>query len=198
MAAAHHRDAVRHRHRLALVVGDEDEGRAGRAVQRATIQSDLLAQLEVERAERLVEQQHLRIVDSARAMAMRLPLPARQRVDAPVAVAGQAHQLQRLGHLRADGGALPLLISSPKAMFCATVRCGNSAMCWKIMLVRRRYGGSATALRPPISRSPALGVSKPPDDAQKGRLAAARRAQQEKNSPCRMSRVVGANAATVP
>ena len=56
-------DAVGHRQRLALVVGDEDEGDAELALQRLQLDLHLLAELEVERAERLVEQQHLRPVD---------------------------------------------------------------------------------------------------------------------------------------
>ena len=56
-------DAVGHRQRLALVVGDEDEGDAERFLQGLQLLLHVLAQLQVERAERLVEQQHLRPVD---------------------------------------------------------------------------------------------------------------------------------------
>ncbi len=58
-ALVEHRHPVGHGERLALVVRDEDEGEAERALQILQLALHLLAQLEVERAERLVEQQHL-------------------------------------------------------------------------------------------------------------------------------------------
>ena len=57
-ALAHHRDAVGHRQRLVLVVGDEDERDADLALNALELDLHRLAQLEVERRERLVEQQH--------------------------------------------------------------------------------------------------------------------------------------------
>ena len=56
-ALVHHRDAVAHHQRLVLVVGDEDRGDAEIAQQAAQLDLHGLAQLAVERAERLVEQQ---------------------------------------------------------------------------------------------------------------------------------------------
>ena len=59
-ALVEHGDAVAHRERLFLVVRDVDERDAEVALQRLQEDLHLLAQLQVERAERLVEQQHLR------------------------------------------------------------------------------------------------------------------------------------------
>ena len=58
-----HGDAGAHRQRLTLVVGDEHERDADRVLDRLELDLHLLAELEVERAERLVEQQHARLVD---------------------------------------------------------------------------------------------------------------------------------------
>ena len=55
--------AVAHRERLVLVVGDVDEGDPDLALDPLELDLHLLAQLQVERAERLVEQQHARAVD---------------------------------------------------------------------------------------------------------------------------------------
>ena len=55
--------AVAHRERLLLVVGDVDERDPEVSLQRLQVDLHLLAELEVERAERLVEQQHLGPVD---------------------------------------------------------------------------------------------------------------------------------------
>ena len=59
LAVVENGDAIGHRQRFALVVGDEDEGDAELLLQRLQLLLHLLAELEVERAERLVEQQHL-------------------------------------------------------------------------------------------------------------------------------------------
>ena len=60
LALVHDGDAVGHGHRLFLVVGDDDEGQAELLLQVHQLELRFLAQLLVERAERLVEQQHLR------------------------------------------------------------------------------------------------------------------------------------------
>ena len=59
-ARVHHRDRVGHRHGLLLVVRDVHEGDADLGLDPLELDLHLPAQLEVERAERLVEQQHLR------------------------------------------------------------------------------------------------------------------------------------------
>ena len=61
-ALVHDGDAGRERHRLFLVVGDDDEGDADLVLDVHELELGLLAQLLVERAERLVEQQHLRLL----------------------------------------------------------------------------------------------------------------------------------------
>ena len=71
-------DAVAHAQRLALVVGDIDEGDADLALDRLQLDLHLLAQLEIERAQRLVQQQHARLVDQRAGQRHALPLAARQ------------------------------------------------------------------------------------------------------------------------
>ena len=55
---AMHADAVRHRERFTLVVGDEERGDAEPALQPLEFDLHLVAKLRVEIGERLVEQQH--------------------------------------------------------------------------------------------------------------------------------------------
>ena len=57
-ALRHHRDAVRHRERLLLVVRHVDERDADLLLQRLQLDLQPLAELGVEGAERLVQQQH--------------------------------------------------------------------------------------------------------------------------------------------
>jgi hypothetical protein len=61
--AIHHRDAVGQAERLGLVVGDEDRGDTHRALDGAQLVRASLAQLLVQRGQRLVEQQHARPID---------------------------------------------------------------------------------------------------------------------------------------
>ena len=60
LAVIHDADAAGERHRLLLVVGDDDEGDAELVLQADELELRVLAQLLVERAQRLVEQQQLR------------------------------------------------------------------------------------------------------------------------------------------
>ncbi len=60
-ALVHHHDAVGHRQRFFLVVRHVDGGDAELALQRADLLAQRHADLGVERRERLVEQQHLRL-----------------------------------------------------------------------------------------------------------------------------------------
>ena len=62
-ALVHDGDAIGHRHRLFLVVGHVDERDPDLLLDPLELHLHLLAQLEVERAERLVEQQYGRLVD---------------------------------------------------------------------------------------------------------------------------------------
>ena len=62
-ALVEHRQAVAHRQRLLLVVRDVDEGDPELLLDPLQLDLQLLAQLQVERSERLVEQQRLRPVD---------------------------------------------------------------------------------------------------------------------------------------
>ena len=59
LALVHHTDSIRDRHRLVLVVRDDDERRLQPALQLFELKARFLAQLAIERRERLIEQQHL-------------------------------------------------------------------------------------------------------------------------------------------
>ena len=75
-----HRDAVAHRERFLLVVGDEDERDADLVLYALELDLHLLAQLQVERAERFVEQEHPRPVHQRARERDPLALSARQLV----------------------------------------------------------------------------------------------------------------------
>src|SRR3954452_1588902 len=88
-------DPGTHRQRLVLVVGDVDEGDADLALDRLQLDLHLLAQLQVEGAERLVEQQHLGPLDDRPGQGDALALAAGELAGLAISVAGQADHLQR-------------------------------------------------------------------------------------------------------
>ena len=105
-AVAHDAHTVGHGERFALVVGDVDEGHAGAFLDRAQFGAHVLAQLEVERGERFVEQ-HDGGFDGERAGdGDALLLPARKLADHLVGGAGQVDELEEVFGAGAAGGAV--------------------------------------------------------------------------------------------
>ena len=127
-ACVHDRDLAGDVHRLGLIVRDE-EVPSSRAPPRAGGRShrELRADAGVERAERLVEQQHLRL--RARAPA-RAPSADAGRPSAATDSGGQRlelHELRRLVDAIADLGLRSLPDWSPKATLSRTVMCLKAA-----------------------------------------------------------------------
>ena len=127
-AFAHDDEAVGHGQRLLLVVRDHHGGEAELALQLADLDPHLLPQLGVEVRQRLVEQQHVGPEHQRAGQRHALLLAARE-------LARQALAEMRRGapaaaprrRAPAISAGATLRISSPKATFCATVRCGKSA-----------------------------------------------------------------------
>ena len=92
------------------------------------LDAHLLAQLEVEVRQRLVEQQH-RGIDHERARERdALALAARHLQRPAIAEAAELHEVERvLRRACAISDAPTLRMRSPNATFCAAVMCGNSA-----------------------------------------------------------------------
>src|SRR5438067_2384516 len=93
-AVAEHRDPIGHRHRFALVMRHVDHGDAELAMDALDLHLHLLAQVLVERAERLVEQHHVRIEDEPARERDALLLTTRQLARIAVGESAQPNQLQ--------------------------------------------------------------------------------------------------------
>ena len=127
-AGVEDRQAVAHRERLLLVVGHVDERDADLLLDRLELDLHLLAQLQVERAQRLVEQQHARPVDERPSQRDALALAAGQLARLALVIAFQPDHAQGVLHARRDvRRALTLRTISPYATLSATLRWGNSA-----------------------------------------------------------------------
>ena len=104
VALVHHRDPVRQRERLGLVVRHVDERDADLLLQVDELELHVLAQLRVERRERLVEQQHRRMRDQRARDRDALLLAAGELVRIALAESGEADVLERFGDLGGDLG----------------------------------------------------------------------------------------------
>ena len=98
----HHHDPVGHLQRLLLVVGDEDAGDVDLVVQPAQPAAQFRPHLGIQGAERLVQQQHLRLHRQRPGQRHPLPLPAGELRRVAVGQCFQLHQLQQLHDLVAD------------------------------------------------------------------------------------------------
>ena len=173
-----HRQPVAQRQRLVLVVGDDDERDADLALNRLELDLHLLAQLEVERAERLVEQQHARPPDQGTGQRHALTLAARQLRGPARRLVGRAAPCR--ARRRCGAGARPWArrrTFRPYSTFCATVMCGNSAYSWNTVLTSRRRAGNAGHVDAAEFDDARGGLLEARDHAQHRGLARTRRAQ---------------------
>src|SRR5579862_6869819 len=76
--------------------------------------------------------------------------------------------------------------------------CGNRAYCWKTVLTSRRYGGTPTASRPPITISPSSGCSKPAIIRSDVVLPQPDGPRSDRNSPLRTFRLTPFTAVSEP
>ena len=101
-AVAHDDDAVAERHGLDLIVRDVDKGRVDLLAQLDDLRAHLVAQLCVKVRERLVHQQHLGASDDGAADGHALALAAGERLGLAVEELGDIKDLRRLAHAAVD------------------------------------------------------------------------------------------------
>jgi hypothetical protein len=177
-AAVEHRDPVAHRQRLFLVVRDVDERDAHLALDPEEFELHFLAELEIECAERLVEQQHLGFVDDRPGERDALALTAGELGRLAAAEPGQADHLQRAVYLLASFG----LPDVPHAEAVLDVLADRHVRKQRVVLehgvdvpvVRRNARDVGAAQLDPAG----LGALEPGDQPQQGGLPRPGRAQQ--------------------
>src|SRR5205823_6391411 len=101
-AGVHDGDTIGKAQRLNLIMGDENDGHADSLLQKLEVDPHLLAQLDVEVAERLVEQEHMGLVNESPRQNDALLLPPAQYRRHPVFITGKADLMQDLVDLRGD------------------------------------------------------------------------------------------------
>ncbi|MCY1234030.1 hypothetical protein D9M72_465980 [compost metagenome] len=109
LAGGHHGDAVGKGQRFFLVVGDEDEGDAGFLLHPFQLHLHFLAQFQVERGERFVQQQHIRARRQGAGQGHPLLLAAGEFGGTAAGQVFHLHQGQHLLDPARDGVALQSL-----------------------------------------------------------------------------------------
>src|SRR5499425_328116 len=104
-SAVHQRDAIGEAERLDLIVSDEEHGDAEATLEELDLRAHLLAELRVEVAERLVEEEEIRLVDEGPAEGEALHLSAAQERARPFAEPAEADQVEDAFDLLAEDRA---------------------------------------------------------------------------------------------
>ena len=188
-AAVHHRDPVAHRQRLLLVVGDVDEGDADVALDPLQLDLQFLAQLQVQRSERLVEEEDLRQVDERPGEGDALLHPARELRRAPVALGGEPDALELGLDPLLDLGLVHLLALQPEGDVVPDAEVGEERVALEDGVGRpfvRRQLRNVLVLDPDFAAGRPLEAG---DHPQRRRLAAAARTQQGEELPLRQLQV---------
>src|SRR5262249_43042845 len=177
-AAVHHDYAIGDVHRLLLVVSHDHRRRVRLVVQAAQPLAQFLADTGIERAEGLVEQEHLRIDGERACKSHALALPSRKLWGMALAEPRELHELEQLRDALLDlRTGTP---ADPEAE--GDVVPHGHVLEGGVVLedeadaaLLRRHVGDVDALE---TDSTGVGTLEPGDDAEQGRLAAAARAEQ--------------------
>ena len=177
-APVHQRAAAGHGQRLVLIVGDHHERHADIVLDLGEFGTHRIAQLGVERGERLVEQEHLGPLDQRAGEGDALALPARELVGLAVAEFVELDQLERLFHPRlalVAGHAVDLQAIGDILRH-GQVRKDRVGL--EHHVDRAAVGRDVGHVDPVDQDAPLAGRFEPGEHAQQGRLAAARGAEQ--------------------
>ena len=173
VAAAHHRDAVAHRQRLVLVVGDVDERDLELLLDALELDLQVDAQPRVEGAERLVEEQHRQLEHERACQGDALLLAAGELRGAPVAVVLQAHHRHRLVDAALDLGLGGALVAQAEGHVVAHRLVWEERVALEDRVHAPLVRGRARHVGPVEQDLALIGALEARDQPQRGRLAAA-------------------------
>src|SRR4051794_8274434 len=182
-AAVHDGDPIRHRHRLLLVVGHVDERDPDLLLDPLQLDLHLLPELEVQGAQRLIEQEDGRLVDESSGERDALGLAARDLVRLAGLVAGELDELEHLVHPALDLGVLGPLPAQPEGHVLEDREVREQGVVLEYgvdVALERREPGDVLALELDQAGG---GLLEAADHPQGRRLAAAGRAEQAEELP---------------
>ncbi len=186
-AAIHHGQPVAHGERFLLVVGDIDEGGAELAVQRLELELHRLAELEIERAERLIEQQDLGTQHQRAGQCHPLPLPARELSRAPRAepTGVEADQCKSVGHPSANLVPRKVPLLQPEGDVAEDRHVGEERIALEDHPDRPLVGTALVHHLPGDGHRAGIGRLEAGEEPEGRRLAAAGGAEQREELPAR-------------
>ncbi len=155
-------------------MGDHERGHAARAQDARDRVLELEAGLDVERAERLVEKEHLGIIRERARKRDALRHPAGERTRRGVLEAGEADELEQLAHAALEMRRAPARARSERDV----VRDRKPREEREVLEHERAPRIGTADLFAARERVPAVERLEPREDAQERRLAAARRPEQ--------------------
>jgi hypothetical protein len=159
-------------------VGHVHEGDPDRLLERLQLDLEGLAQLGVEGAQRLVQQQHRRVEDQGPGQRDPLLLAARQLGRPPPLQALELDQGQRLGDPPPGLGLVHVLEAQPEGDVVGHAEEREQGVALEDGVDLALVGRGAGHVDPVEQDAPVGGLLEPGDQPQGGRLAAARGAEQ--------------------
>jgi hypothetical protein len=174
----HHRAAGGERQRLVLVVGDHDEGDAEPVLQVGEFKAQLLAQLGIERRERLVEEEDTRPLGDCAGERHALALPAGKLIRHPGLKAVELHLRQGLVHAGTALGGRQAVHAQPIFDVAPDAHVREDRIALEDHVDRPPVRRLAGHVLPVDQDLPARGRLEPGQHAQERGLAAARGAEE--------------------
>ena len=159
-------------------MGDEDERDAQALLHGFQFQLHFLAELEVQCAQRFVQQEHLRLVDQTARNRHALLLTAGKRVHMALFVPLQVHQLQHLPDFFGNLLLRQLLQLQTEGDVVVHVQVREERVFLEDRVDAALVGRQRGNILPAEEHLPLRGRLESADDAQRRRLAAARRPKQ--------------------
>ena len=170
---AEHGDAIGHRERLLLIVRDVDEGDADLTLHRLQQALELLAEPQVERSERLIQQQDLGVEHQRAGQGDALLLATGQLSRTGTVPPGQVDELEHALDAQLDLSVRRLALAQAKGNVLEDVKMGKQRVVLEHGRDRTLEGGPALHLLTVHLDGTGGWVVEPGDQAQRRRLAAA-------------------------
>ena len=171
-------EPVAHGERLLLVVSDEDEGDSDVLLDRLELDLHLMAELQVQGAERFVEQQDLRAIDQGARQRDPLPLAAGELRRPPVGEAGELDEGEHLVGQPPAFGATDAAHHRAVGDVLAHGEVGKERIVLEDGIDVALVGRLGRDIRAVEENPAGRGQLEPRHQAQAGRLAGTRRAEE--------------------
>ena len=175
----HNHDCIAQSESLLLVVRYIYKGDTERLVHLLQLHLHILAHLQVERSQRLIEQKHLRLIYDGTSDGNTLLLTSRERIYIAVLVVGHRHHLQRFAHTLVNLLRCHLFEFQTEGDILIDIQMRKEGISLenriKRSLVRRHTQNILILHR---DNTPCIGLCKSCQHTEQSRLAATRRSEQ--------------------